>query len=350
MKLITSYNEIKPYIELGLVNEQVHPEEPNLRIFNYTQKCQFSGEWNDITRQCRGLIMNVATGEIIARPFAKFFNYQEHINKNWPIPSETPVVTEKLDGSLGILYWLNGKPYIATRGSFASEQAIWATNWIRDNMPISWLRDQKTITYLFEIIYPQNRIVVNYNFSGLVLLTAISNETGKDTFPGFDTLIDQVRRIPLTDIDALSALDEPNSEGFVVFYPNANIRMKIKFPEYVRLHKLITGVNEITIWEYLKEGKSLNELIDKVPDEYYQWLASISNRLNNSYNEIHSWAETEFNKLVYLKDRKEFALEAQKTKHPGLLFSLLDNKPLKDQIWRLIRPKGQSNFKVDIDS
>ncbi len=121
---IPTYNEILPYIEKGLISENRHPEDNDVAILNYTQEQQFSGVWDDITRQCRGLIMNVRTGDIIARPFPKFFNYQEHVAKGWPIPNETPIISEKLDGSLGILYELNGEPWIATRGSFVSDQAL----------------------------------------------------------------------------------------------------------------------------------------------------------------------------------------------------------------------------------
>jgi len=61
--------DILPYLENKLVSEQVHPENPDIRIYNYTQKCQFGKEWNDITRACRGLILNVATGEIFSASF-----------------------------------------------------------------------------------------------------------------------------------------------------------------------------------------------------------------------------------------------------------------------------------------
>ena len=129
-----TYEQIKPYIDKKLVGMGFHPENPDVRIFNYTQQCQFDKAWDDITKQCRGLILNVKTGEVLARPFPKFFNYGEHVEKGWPIPTETPEVYEKLDGSLGILYYLNGKPWIATRGSFTSDQAVWATNWWRKNV------------------------------------------------------------------------------------------------------------------------------------------------------------------------------------------------------------------------
>src|SRR5690348_16903958 len=99
-----NYEIIKPYIEKKLVSEGVHPENPDVRIFNYTQHCQFEGAWDEVTKQCRGLILNVKTGEVIAKPFPKFFNYGEYTGKGWTLPKGKCTVTEKLDGSLGILY------------------------------------------------------------------------------------------------------------------------------------------------------------------------------------------------------------------------------------------------------
>lgn len=64
-------------------------------------------------------------------------------------------------------------------------------------------------------------------------------------------------------------MDTPNEEGFVLHYPGTDLRLKIKFPEYVRLHKIVTGVSEIGIWEYMRDGKSMKELIENVPEWLY---------------------------------------------------------------------------------
>ena len=54
--------------------------------------------------------------------FNKFFNMEEHQPEE--IPNETFEVFEKLDGSLGILFWYQGQWILATKGSFTSDQAI----------------------------------------------------------------------------------------------------------------------------------------------------------------------------------------------------------------------------------
>lgn len=341
-----NYKDIQPYIEQQLVNEQVHPENKDLHIFNYTQHCQFSKEWNEITKQCRGLIIDMKTGEVIARPFPKFFNYQEHIANNWEIPQDSPfVVTEKIDGSLGILYEMNGQPWIATRGSFTSDQAIWATDWYRKN--VGYL-PEKGKTELFEIIYPENRIVVNYDFSGLVHICTIETETGKQ-LPRTPIDTRTVKRIDTDNLDALLELDEPNSEGFVVYYPIEDMRLKIKFPEYVRLHKLITGVNEIAIWENLRDGKGVDDLLEKVPDEFFNWVKRVQTDLMEKFTVIEKDARNAVALSIEDETRKEKAITiTSNTKYQGVAFSILDNKDYKIVIWRLIRPHGQNAYKTEI--
>ena len=340
------YEKIKPYIEKGLISEQPHPDNAAVRIFNYTQACQFSQAWDDVTRQCRGLIMDIETGEVLARPFPKFFNYQEHVAKGWPIPTSTPTIAEKLDGSLGIMYTLNHKTWIATRGSFTSDQAIWATKWWRENKGDEPYGNDAT--HLFEIIYPENRIVVSYDFSGLVHLASIDTKTGQ----AVDAIM-PVRRAERFDnltIDQLLALDKTNEEGFVVFYPEENIRMKIKFPEYVRLHKLVTGVSEIAIWEHLRDGKGMGDLLEKVPDEFFKWVTDVQHRLMKQFAEIETVCKNDFEAIAHAgRSRKDIAIAFQECKYPGVLFAMLDGKDYKQGIWRMVRPRGQSQFKVDID-
>lgn len=159
----------------GYIREQTHPTEP-LKIFNYTQKAVFEGVWNEATRMCRGLIINTETLCVVARPFAKFFNYGEDKASHISL-GEIVTVTDKIDGSLGIQYWMpKAKRWaIATRGSFTSEQAVWATDWLQKYGTQDYFNID--YTYLYEILATWNRIVIEYNWEGLVLL-AIQDTRG----------------------------------------------------------------------------------------------------------------------------------------------------------------------------
>ena len=161
----------------------------------------------------------------------------------------------KLDGSLGISYATPNGIQIATRGSFTSDQAVHATKLFQERYSaLPWEADK--YTYLFEVIYPENRIVVDYaGLDDLVLLAVIDTQTGQDVplpewFPNRVTTYDGI-----TDLSALKGMAKDNEEGFVVRF-SSGLRIKVKFDEYVRLHRLITGVNARRIWELLASGGS----------------------------------------------------------------------------------------------
>ena len=106
------------YYEDGLLYKQTHPTLP-LTIWNYNEKVQYEGLWDEVTAQCRGLITENTTGKILVRPFKKFHNYEEVVGKG-VIPSQGDYVyiQEKMDGSLGILnqsiFWLHGQKNMPT--------------------------------------------------------------------------------------------------------------------------------------------------------------------------------------------------------------------------------------------
>jgi len=342
--------------EQGLISIQKHPEFP-LLIHNYTQRCQWDRAWNDITLQCRGLITDLS-GKVICRPFRKFFNLGEHTSPESILPpinwKQSYRVTEKIDGSLGIAYPTpSGEYRMATRGSFVSEQAIRGTEMLRKlNHYFS-----PNATYLFEIIYPENRIVVDYGgVEELILLDIIDNFTGlslnREMLEDIAGLMScrAVRRHSLSVEELMRySSNEPNREGVVVLFVDGT-RIKIKLEEYCRLHKLITGVNARHIWEYLRDGKSLEELIDRVPDEFMSWVNRTATdllceaaRIEESANGIFA----EIKQGLGNAPRKEYALafEPHLTLRP-ILFLLLDGRPIHQAIWKQLRPEGVTTFAV----
>ena len=166
--------KLNKYIEEGLVVKNEHPTLP-ISIYNYSRKTQYENNWDEITKQCRGLILD-NEGYVIAKGFDKFFNMEELVSED--IPNETFEVFEKLDGSLGILFWYEGKWILSTKGSFFSEQSIKGKEILDSKYNIHPI--PKGYTTLIEILFPQNRIVCNYgNDESLVVLSMISNASGK---------------------------------------------------------------------------------------------------------------------------------------------------------------------------
>jgi len=337
---------LEKYYQNGLLHKQTHPIY-DLTIWNYSPKVQYDRLWDDITSQCRGLVTN-SKGDIIARPFKKFFNYEEH--KPEDIPNEEYVVYEKLDGSLGILFNYQGEWILATRGSFTSPQAIKGKE-ILNKHDISALR--KDNTYLFEIIYPENRIVVDYgNEEKLVVIGGIHTETGEEV-PDSSLFWMQEAGFEIVTTyktwgegyDLLKEEISKYKEGYVIRFKNG-FRMKIKGDEYKRLHKILTNVSNRDIWEYLKDNKSFDELLEKVPDEFNNWVKDTIKDLTARFEDIDNEYNDIFN-LIHSIDRKKFAEKAINYTYPSILFAMYDGKPTHNIIWKILYPNYSKPFKKD---
>lgn len=333
--------DLKKHIEEGLVRANKHPSA-DLYIYNYSPLVQYGRIWNDITLQCRGLILD-GNYNVIARPFPKFFNLGEM--ESQVLPDEPFEVMDKMDGSLGIVYHFDGKFQVATRGSFQSDQSVKAMELLNEKYPEAIAKMKPEITYLVEIIYPDNRIVVDYGEDEkLTLLGMTETATGVE-LPLEDIGLPLVKSYPdFKNIHELKAKAWDNHEGFIVRY-ESGFRVKLKFEEYVRLHRIITQVSSISIWDVLRNNEPMDEFLDRVPDEFYQWVKKTKLDFENQYAAIEATAKSEFK---ILEDRKTTAMYFQNCTYPGILFSMLDGKDYSGKIWQMLRPEFEKPF-VQID-
>src|ERR1035437_5818205 len=349
-KMKINVDNLKKMIDEKYISVQKHPDL-DLFIYNYTQKAQFDRVWNNETLQCRGLILD-GDFNVVARPFPKFFNLEEAIDKGEQLPIEDFEVTEKEDGSLGILYYADDF-YLATRGSFVSEQAIKGTEILMKKYgDIDWNPD---FTYLFEIIFPSNRIVLDYKgMEDLILLAVIDTKQGtempynelKKKFGGIIPLVKKLDGIK--DFNKLKELQEDNREGFVIRFKSGK-RYKVKFEEYVRLHRLITGVNARRIWDLLRNKQPLDELLERVPDEFFDWVKSTKENLEAQYTGYEDSARWTWNLVKELPTRKEQAqaIFKQNKDCSAIVFKILDGQPHEEIIWQMIKPKHETPFKIE---
>ncbi|MFI7600964.1 RNA ligase [Actinoplanes sp. NPDC049681] len=336
--------ELTAAVENGHVRKQRHPSLPYV-IYNYTESCQYAGAWTPVTLACRGLVVDETTGTVLARPFPKFFNHNEG-NAPFLRPDAPVAVTDKADGSLGIIYRDGDRLAVATRGSFASDQAAHATEVLRTRY--AGFVPPAGLTVLVEIVYPGNRIVVDYGgMDDLVLLGAVDIATGRTFGPGAvpewpGPVVDSFAYATLAE--ALAAPPRDGKEGLVVHFLDTDERVKIKYAEYVRLHRLVTGLSARTVWDVLASGGDLDALTEPLPDEFHAWVRGVAAELVAAVEEMAEQVEKEFAAIVgSLPEgwgRREFAARAVRSEHRGALFLRLDGKDYRPGLWQLARPAG----------
>jgi RNA ligase len=332
----------------GYVRVQRHPDLP-LAIYGYTEKAQYEQVWNAVTLTCRGLVAQIATGVVLARPFAKFFNHGQPGASAFDL-DEPVVVTDKADGSLGVLYPLpSGGWAVATRGSFASEQARHATEVWRARYADRFT-PPPGLTLLFEIVYPGNRIVVDYgDLDDLILLGAVDVATGR--FHGPAAVADWPGPVVetfgyATFAEALAAPPRMGCEGLVVHSPATDDRLKIKYDEYVRLHRLVTGLNARVVWEHLVAGRELAELIEPLPDEFHPWVRGVAGALHADVAALAAAVESAYTSIVDALApgwvRRDFARHAAAHPERGCLFLRLDDRDYRPLLWQWVRPAADT--------
>ena len=244
--------------------------------FKYTTNTVYSEDWDNVSLHARGIVFDYATGEVLARPFDKFFNLGEMIdtetgvlkpiagyvkqhlgfdNLSGDYKHQKFRVMDKLDGSLGIAFWTGTDWYVKTAGSFESDQAKWANEWFDMIIDPSIL--DKSKTYLFEIIYDEDKHPIEYDFEGLVLLGIVDTKTGIEEplseilrvakelnirhaevleFTDFDEVVKYAKNLPKT------------KEGVVITFENG-FKLKVKGDEFLALQKIFHFLTKDVIYE-----------------------------------------------------------------------------------------------------
>ena len=374
--------ELNLMMEEGRISKQVHPSLP-IYILNYTAKAQYVNKWTQSERICRGLIAEEGTHEIIARGPSKFFNYGQTGAPEADL-STLVTVANKLDGSLGIGWEYGGEYGIATRGSFMSDQSIHATARMTENdrANIDYLGGQST--RIWEIIYPGNRIVVDYKGADkLAPLGTVDNVTGlithrpRTVLKSYENMfLSEALALPIPDDEEGYVLDLRNKYGMVTGH------VKLKGETYKILHGLLTNTNARRIWiqlaardthKILKElaesrgkshdktvatflgvdpvdfnrvevEKSIEEtLLTNVPDEFYDWVTKKIDSINDKVSDLIAQSITLAGQVSLIDDKK-LRFEAIKDHVMCTeIIRLIDNRDVSGVIlkaWKLAYPEG----------
>ena len=274
---------------------------------------------NPISNLCRGLVIakydifanpvvdvNVPFGEaqLLAFPMVRFFNYgQDQENQNGLKPVS---IYEKLDGSMAIVYydWDTSDWHVATRnvpdGSNQTDGCIGNKTFrqlfekaILDNYGLDWKQfgDKLLIdaTYVFELMTPENVVVVRHNEYKATLLAArasatpfaqeldiqkIAAETGFNIPQSYPELLnlsfDEIVKVA-NDRDPLK------NEGFVLVTSDFQ-RMKIKSEKYVTYNK-VHDLTNYDIVNYLLTGE-IDDFVPLMADYQKKMVTDLSEKVS----------------------------------------------------------------------
>lgn len=282
--------KLKQYEKKRKLRSSNHPTL-DLSIWNYEETVHYVDEWDDITMMCRALVVNNKTGDIVARSFGKFFNYSEEKHT----PTENMRIFDKADGSLGLLFYyeepnsFTGRWIFTSRGSFISDQAVEGRKILEELYP-NYEDLNRDYTYVFEIIYPENKIVINYGSDRKLIYLSSFRVDGTEHLDiegmadmGFDVIREY--HFEKISLEEMRALNIPNSEGFVILYDNGQ-RVKVKFEDYLKLHRLSTGLTNKKICELCCKHSELQDVLKDIPDELNEWVRDIHSELTKKANLI----------------------------------------------------------------
>lgn len=307
-------------------------------IFNYGIEADFS---DPVVREARGIIIDLATLSVVCWPFTKFCNVQEpwHDDIDW----ESAVVEQKVDGSIVKHWWSEklGKWMWSTNsvidaGEAKAPSGAKFMNLIMKCSDYPCIEDDaldKRKTYIFELTSPENKVIIEYEGYTLWLLSVRDNVTG---YENMEYTIDGVMRparYPLRTLDeCLSAAIRLNKnvsgavryEGFVVVDKDYH-RVKIKSPEYVAKHHVVTNcdLSKRRVLDILFSHPEVEKDVeDAVPESrvyfaYYRYKAeevraslvkccSFAKDLYEEYGHDRQAVYREIRKNPYLKEAMKF--------------------------------------------
>lgn len=357
------------------ISANYHPTD-NRVILNYDQIDSDKFKANPIVRECRGLVLDKTNYKLIAKSFNRFYNYGESPVCDFTF--ERCQAQHKEDGSLILAYYWNGQWNINTRNSYGDGQingqditwrqlfnfALYNTQQKYDqpnyscpefcpsslpNLNMLMQDFCKDYTYTFELCSRYNKIVTDYKFPQVFLLTCFDKDREiDDTCLAYEAWVTNTflpNRIVFNNIDQIrSYIDELSNnnadfEGVVLKDKNGN-RIKLKCLKYLELHRTKNN-GQIKIEDMIAIILRGNK------DEFLTYFNEFRQQLELMENKIKEM-ETElldlWKRYGKIEERKEFALSIKHSKLSAFLFSAKDSGQNPVELFRNSPPTKIAKF------
>ena len=321
-------------------------------IFSYHWQDPTVYNTNPLSRELRGIVFDKKTGEIIARPFPKFFN----LGETGCVVSSDDIVSanEKIDGSLATAFIFNSEIRFASKGSLSSWVTEKAVKLMTDNHKslIQDLYDQR-LTPIFELIDTDNPIVIEYPRSELVFIGARNIDTGDLLTPEEIEEVGRQYSVPFTRIQynnmrveeiKREISDQEGIEGVVVYADNRRIA-KVKTDWYFRLNKFNPqNLSEKAVIQAFFD-QTLDDIYPNVPETSKKKIDTVIQKINREIQQRIEEVRKFFNSIDTSKmSRKDFAMTVIQNTRPemrGVFFAVYDGQSIEKAVFQYLK----KNFK-----
>jgi hypothetical protein len=349
MKLIEFIKEHENWRELlssdpyNLIIKDYQGKENDLKdlvVFSYPINADFNYE---ICKEARGVILDKFDWSVVQRGFDKFFNYGEKYadELDW----NSSKVMEKVDGSIIKCSYYKDKWLISTNNSInAFETHLHNDNRLMETdnkfetfgqlfthaFDMNLLKDySKSYTYIFEIVSPENRIVVPYEKPEVIFLGSRHRGTGVESAPmeNFFSGIRIPKKYGLSSLEEViqSAESLPFSDEGYVVVDDSFKRIKVKSPSYVAAHHLANNgtVSVKNVVEMIQTGES-EEYLTYFPENKiaFEKVESALKKLNH---QLHLLVDDYEKRKDSFETRKDLAMHYQHEQYKSLIFKMASN-------------------------
>jgi hypothetical protein len=210
---------------------------------------------------------------------------------------------------------------------------------------------KKGWTYLYEMVFKKNKIVIDYgDYEGMTLLGCINNETGIEM--PYGALLEEGARtksVVVQQVTGFKTMEDlyvycktlpATQEGFVVTF-SSGLKIKIKGAEYCRIHKMVSRMTPLAFWEaWDLELKDIpKEYLAQMPEEFREASDALYKQIYKIHWEPFKKATqyyTEMKALLGNADKKTWALKTKEL-HPKEFSSIMDlhNNKESNVWWRI---------------
>ena len=353
--------------ELGIIYSTYN----DLVVLNYHQID--SPKSNPIVMECRSLILELNTWNIVSMAFYRFFNKGEMLSITENFNYHLSLAQEKVDGSLISVFHYKDKWYMSTRGSIEGKGIVGFLEItfkqlfekIIGDLQIFYNSLDKDYIYIFELTSIENRVVKLYKERSLYLLGMrrksdyheISYNELKNKY---DNELKNYSFIKIPEVYSFNKFEDllmlqkdmnATDEGFVLVNYNEKIngnfsRIKVKNPAYVSIAhmkengcaslrcilQLIILGEEQEFLSYFPEFESVFKPIKEAYDSYVD-------KINKDIEEVQKDLKNNIS-------RKDYAIKVRKMTHVAMMFELFDGKSkvFNDYIDHFVALKGMKLF------